>query len=132
MTVQPIQLEGKEYVIVPRDEFDRLTLLSNSTELPALPEADANGNYPAVEYARVSLARKIIRDRVSLGLLQKDLAGLAGMRVETLSRIESGKVTPTAASIERIDSALKAAKKKMRAKQRRPSATPFGLTRTTS
>src|SRR6185436_16764245 len=94
MTVQPIQLEGKEYVLVPRDEFDRLTLLSNSAELPALPEADANGNYPAVEYARVSLARKIIRDRVSLGLLRKDLAGLAGMRVETLSRIESGRFTP--------------------------------------
>ncbi len=118
MTVQAIQLEGRDYVIVPRDEFDRLTMLSNSAELPALPEADANGNYPAVEYARVSLARKIIRDRVSLGLLQKDLAGLAGMRVETLSRIESGKVTPTVASIERIDSALKAAQKKPRSKQR--------------
>jgi hypothetical protein len=30
---------------------------------PTLPKADAQGNYPAVAYARVSLARKIIKAR---------------------------------------------------------------------
>lgn len=117
MIVQSIQLDGKNYVIVPRDEYDRLASLAQSVEMPGFPEADDRGYYPAVEYARVSLARDIIRDRVSLGLSQKDLAGLAGMRVETLSRIESGKVTPTVTSIERIDTALKAAQKKPRSKR---------------
>ena len=41
---------------------------------PLLPEPDADGNYPALEYSRVSLARKIIRDRRRLGLTQADLA----------------------------------------------------------
>ena len=88
-----------------------------ATKLPSLPQAHDRGRYPAVEYGRISLARKIIRDRVSLGLLPEDLARLAGIRMATLSRIESGTVTPSVASIERIDAALQAAQKKPRAKQ---------------
>lgn len=88
-----------------------------ATKLPSLPQADDRGRYPAIEYARISLARKIIRDRVSMGLLLEELARLAGIRMATLSRIESGTVTPSVASIERIDAALEAAQKKLRAKQ---------------
>lgn len=117
MTVQAIKIEGKDYVIVPRNEFDRLKSLYDTSQLPPLPKPNSKGHYPAVEYVRISLARKIIRDRVSLGLLQEDLARLAGIRVATLSRIESGTVTPSVTSIERIDSALKAAEKKPRAKR---------------
>ncbi|MGD9857750.1 MAG: multiprotein-bridging factor 1 family protein [Planctomycetaceae bacterium] len=76
---------------------------------PPLPEPDERGNYPAAEFLRVSIARDIIKDRVRLGLSQKDLAALCGMRVETLCRIETGKVTPTVASIEKIDRALRKA-----------------------
>ena len=36
--------------------------------LPPLSKPDADGNYPAVEYARASPARKIIRGRVKAGL----------------------------------------------------------------
>lgn len=80
--------------------------------MPALPEPDERGYYPAVEYARVSLARRIIDDRIKLGLSREQLAILAGMRLSTLNRIESGKVTPSVASIDKIDLALKAAQKK--------------------
>ena len=48
---------------MPRDEYDKLTTLAKAADLPELPKPDADGNYPAVEYARASLARKIIRDR---------------------------------------------------------------------
>jgi hypothetical protein len=41
---------------------------------PTLPKADAQGNYPAVAYARVSLARKIIKARRQAGLTQAELA----------------------------------------------------------
>ena len=78
----------------------------NSNDLPSLPLPDARGNYPAVEYARASLARKIIQDRVRAGLSQKALAKLAGIRVETLCRIETGKHSPSVPSIDRIDRAL--------------------------
>jgi DNA-binding XRE family transcriptional regulator len=114
MTVQTILLEGKPYVVLPRDEYDQLTTLTKAGELPPLPQADAQGNYPAVEYARASLARKIIRDRVAAGLSQKELAKLADIRVETLCRIETGRHLPSVPTIEKIDRVLKRKQKKGR------------------
>jgi ribosome-binding protein aMBF1 (putative translation factor) len=107
MLAQTILLEGKPYVILPRDEFDRLSTLAKAGELPPFPEPDAQGNYPAVEYARASLARKIIRDRVAAGLSQRELATRAGVRVETLCRIETGKHIPSVPTVDKIDHALK-------------------------
>ena len=118
MPPQTILFDGKPYVIVPRDEYDRLTTLAKAAELPALPEPDAQGNYPAVDYARASLARKIIRDRVAAGLSQRELAGLAGVRVETLCRIETGKHLPSVPTIDKIDRALKRAAKGRQARKR--------------
>ncbi len=111
MAVQTILLEGKPYVVLPRDEYDRLATLAKAGELPPLPQPDAGGNYPAVEYARASLARKIIRDRVEAGLSQRELALRAGVRVETLCRIETGKHTPSVPTIDKLDRALKQAAK---------------------
>lgn len=117
MIAQTIMLEGKPYVVLPRSEYDRLTTLAKAGELPPLPEPDANGNYPAVEYARASLARKLIRDRVAAGLTQRQLATMAGVRVETLCRIETGKHTPSVPTVDKIDRALKR-HGKSRSKQR--------------
>lgn len=114
--IQNITLAGKNYVIVPREEFDRLT---RAARLPALPEPDEAGNYPAVGYARASLARKIILRREALGWSQAELARRAGMRVETLCRIETGKVTPTVTSIDKLNAALGDAERKPRAKNSR-------------
>ncbi len=119
MTVQALRLGGKDYVIVPKDEFDRLASQANSVAtMPAFPKPDQRGYLPAAEFTQVSIARDIIRERTKLGLTCEELASLAGIRVATLVRIESGKVKPTVAAIERIDSALKAAQKKPRDKQR--------------
>jgi DNA-binding XRE family transcriptional regulator len=107
MIAQTIVLEGKPYVVLPREEYDRLSTLAKAGELPPLPQPDAQGNYPAVEYARASLARKIIHDRVAAGLSQRELALRAGVRVETLCRIETGKHTPSVPTVEKIDQALK-------------------------
>jgi DNA-binding XRE family transcriptional regulator len=41
---------------------------------------------------RVSLAQKIIRDRRRLGLTQAELARHAGIRAESLNRIEQGRL----------------------------------------
>jgi hypothetical protein len=61
--------------------------LVGQREEPPLPEADARGNYPAVESARIVLARQIIRRRRATGLTQNELSKLAGVRVETLNRL---------------------------------------------
>jgi DNA-binding XRE family transcriptional regulator len=110
--VQTIHLHGKTYVILDRQQYDRLATLAKAADLPPLPEPDSDGNYPAIEYARASLARKIIHDRVAAGLSQKELAKRAGIRVETLCRIETGKHTPSVPTIDKIDRALRKAKKK--------------------
>lgn len=111
MPATTIHLEGKAYVIVERAEYDRLVTLAKAGELPAYPEPDAKGNLPARAYLRASIARDIVRDRVAAGLSQKDLAKLAGIRVETLCRIETGKHTASVATIDKIDRVLQKAKK---------------------
>ena len=114
MSVPTIHLNGRAYVILERDEYERLAALAKVGALPVLPEADARGNVPAVEYARASIARSIIQDRVQAGLSQRELAKRAGIRVETLCRIETGKHTASVATIEKIDRVLQAAIRKDR------------------
>jgi predicted transcriptional regulator len=87
--------------------------LAKTHNLPPLPKADKVGDYPAVDYARASLARSIVRRRRAIGLTQVDLARRAGIRKESLCRIESGKVTPTLTSIEKITGALEKAEAKI-------------------
>jgi HTH-type transcriptional regulator/antitoxin HipB len=101
-------VKGQPMVMLAEREFDRLLQKADAWE-PALPERDADGHYPAVEYAQVSLALKIIRQRRRLGLTQTELARRAGIRPHTLNRIEQGKTEPSIASVEKIDAALKAA-----------------------
>jgi DNA-binding XRE family transcriptional regulator len=92
-------------VLLDEAEYERLRL-SASDALPPLPAPLSNGHYPAMEYARASLARKIIRDRVKRGLTREALAKLARIRVETLARAESGKYSTSVTTIDKIDRAL--------------------------
>lgn len=101
-----LSLGGQDYVVLPREEFDRLTILARAADLPPLPEADASGNLPASAYARASLARKVIRGRVESGLTQRALAKLAGISFEHLNRIEGGRHTPSIATMAKIERAL--------------------------
>jgi DNA-binding XRE family transcriptional regulator len=111
--LQRIEVAGQRFVLLPEGEYERLCSRAsenvpvNDDDLPRLPKPDKNGNFPAVENARVSLSRDIIRDRRAAGLTQHDLAKLAGTRQETISRIESGRYTASVKLIERIDRALK-------------------------
>ncbi len=105
-----ISLGGADYVIVSREEFDRLTSLAKIGNLPPLPTPDAEGNYPAIEYGRASLARKLITERVNAGLSQNELAKLAGVREETICRLETGKHTASVATVDKIAIALKRAR----------------------
>jgi DNA-binding XRE family transcriptional regulator len=101
--LQTVTLAGQRFVIVPEAEFRRLA--RETGELP-LPPRDARGNYPAAEALQVSIARSIIRQRRAAGLTQAELARLAGVRPETLNRIEKGKHAPSVATLDRIERAL--------------------------
>lgn len=103
MELATITRKGKRFVLVPADEYERL-----ASALPPLPPVDAAGNSNAVEFMRASIARRLIQDRRSAGLSQQQLAKLARVRQETISRIESGKHTATVRVIDKLDKAIRA------------------------
>lgn len=113
--LQRIEVVGQRFVLLREAEYERLCAKASEAvpvtddDLPPLPKPDKQGRFPAVEYARVSLARDIVRDRRAAGLTQQELATLAGTRQETISRIESGNYTASHKTIDRIDRALKKA-----------------------
>lgn len=111
-TFPTLTIDGKTYVVVPEPEFERLRSLAKAgsdSDGPPLPPANRDGTFPAVEYARASLARKIIRRRRAVGLSQEELARQAGVRVQTLERFERGTASPNVRTVDKIDRALKAA-----------------------
>lgn len=120
VTAQHLNIDGKRYVLLPEDDYESLcgrageAIALDESDLPALPKPDKNGRFPALEYTRIALARDIIRDRKAARLTQTKLAELAGIRQETLSRIESGKYKASVKTIEKIDQILR---KKLRSKK---------------
>jgi DNA-binding XRE family transcriptional regulator len=104
-----LNMNGKTFVLVPDAEYRDLT--AARAVRPEFPGADKDGNFPALQTGRVSIAREIIRRRQAVGLSQKALAESAGIRVETLNRIEKAKVTADTATIAKIDRALRRAER---------------------
>jgi len=63
---------------------------------------------------RVGLARKLIKRRWAVGLSQAELARRAGIRPETLNRIERAKVTADTATVSKIVRVLEKAEREQR------------------
>ena len=116
-SLQTLHLAGKDFVILERREYERLagsrsdrrsegSGVIGDVPLPAMPAKLPDGNYPALESLRAGLARKLITRRWAAQLSQAELAKRAGIRAETLNRIEKGKITPSVATIDKLDNAL--------------------------
>ena len=93
-----LNIDGVEYVVIPRAEYE-----GRSTRLSPI---DTDGEHPAKSAVLAVIARSMIRRRTEAGLDQKRLAALAGIRAETISRIESGRYRPRRETMLRIDKAL--------------------------
>lgn len=112
MNIQTLNLAGQRFVVLPEVEYERLcgrageAVQLSEDDLPPFPKPDRKGRFLAEEYTRVSLARDIIRERRAKGLTQSQLAKLAGIRQETLSRIEAAKQKPSAGTVDAITKAL--------------------------
>jgi hypothetical protein len=119
MAAQTIFWEGKPYVVLSRDEYNRLTTLAKTVKLPPLPEPDARGNYPAGGVRLRQYGAEGHPRPHGGGLCHRDLAKRADARVETLCRIETGKHTPSVPTIDKIDRALERAARGRQAGKRR-------------
>ena len=116
MTVRKVTMDGREYVMIPRRQWEAMAHLSGTGRdtLHKAPSPSANGAY-TLNDVRISLANKIISRRIAAGLTQARLAKLARVRVETISRLENGLHMPSVRTFDKIDQVLKRA-------ARRPAA----------
>jgi DNA-binding XRE family transcriptional regulator len=108
MAIIRLEINGKRYVAIPEEEYTgrRKTKVGAAVKLNPMPASGADGSLPALESARTSLANKIIAWRHAAGLTQSELAGLAGVRQETISRLESVKHMPGQKTFGKITDAL--------------------------
>lgn len=100
--VARLTLAGGRYVILP--EADYLRLCRRAGVAPG-PQADAGD--PAAEGDSAALAARLATRRQAAGLSQAELARRAGVRAETLNRIERGRTTPDFATIRKLAEALR-------------------------
>jgi DNA-binding XRE family transcriptional regulator len=104
MKFSTLNVPSGQIVVLSREEFDRLA--EKAGIFPPLPAEEDDGNADALKFMDATIARTLIRRRIEAGLTQKALAKLAGVRLETISRIESAKHVPTRETILRLDAAL--------------------------
>lgn len=105
---QTLTIDRKRYYLLDEAEYSRL----RRSNLPKMPGKDATGGIPAVAYVRALVARRIIEARESLGWSQAELARQAGIRTETLNRIEKCRHSADPKTVDKIDAAIKSNRSK--------------------
>ena len=102
-----LELDGIRYVILREAVFDRLC---QKAGVDQVQEASSEGSAASsLDMDRTSLAAKLLRRRQAAGLSQAELARRAGVRPETLNRIERGRTTPDFATVRKLVVAMNAA-----------------------
>ena len=101
-----VELDGVRYVIVRESVFEWLCRAAGVDEPAADEDAPAEAG---IDLDRTSLAERLARRRRACGLSQAELARRAGVRAETLNRIERGHTTPDFATVRKLVVAMNAA-----------------------
>jgi DNA-binding XRE family transcriptional regulator len=109
-----VELDGVRYVILREMVFE--LLCRKAGVLCQGPPMDEDPASPGVGLDRAGLAEKLVRRRQAAGLSQAELARRAGVRPETLNRIERGRTTPDFATIRKLVLAMNAAEQEQAAR----------------
>jgi DNA-binding XRE family transcriptional regulator len=102
-SVTVLVLGGKRYVVLSEPAYLRLVSAAGG---PPRPDPAA---WVAWEQDAAKLGARLAEQRRQAGLSQLALARLAGIRVESLNRIERGHVTPDYGTVRRLVLALRVA-----------------------
>jgi DNA-binding XRE family transcriptional regulator len=97
-----------EYIVLPRSAYGHLRSYGKNARYVV----------DAIEYVTWSIGRDLRRQRLATGLTQAEVARRAGIRVETLSRLENARGNPTVATVSKI---VRAIHRASRPKARRPA-----------
>ena len=112
MPTGQLLIDGRRFIVLEESEYSQLVAASagapavSEEGLPPLPEPDADGAVPAMEFARAALARKLIIERKARGWSQAELARRAGVRIETVNRLEKARHSADPATAKKIHRAL--------------------------
>jgi ribosome-binding protein aMBF1 (putative translation factor) len=104
-----VELDGIRYVILRESVFDHLCRQAGLSKQLSMSGRDALA--AGLDLDRASLAERLVRRRRAAGLSQAELARRAGVRPETLNRIERGRTTPDFATVRKLVVAISAAER---------------------
>ena len=95
-----LELGGVRYVILRETLFDQLCQKAGVVD--ARSAASENLAISDLGMDETSMAAKLIRRRQAAGLTQAGLARRAGIRPETLNRVERGRTTPDFTTVRKL------------------------------
>ena len=106
-----VELDGIRYVILRESVFQRLC---EQAGVPSCESVEEGAEFSSgFGLDRTSLAEKLARRRLAASLSQAELARQAGIRPETLNRIERGRTTPDFATVRKLVVAMNAAERQL-------------------
>lgn len=96
-----LEIDGARYAVLRES-----ALLAILREAGRGPQARTAASSPDSPFDGAALAERLRGRRQGIGLSQAGLARLAGVRVETLNRIERGHTTPDFSTIRKLVEAM--------------------------
>ena len=100
-----VELGGVAYAVLR--EAQVVALCQRARVQPVARGRGATGPLAVLEHAEAPLAQRIRQRRRAAGLTQAALASVAGIRTETLNRIERGKTEPDFGTVRKLAAALR-------------------------
>ena len=112
---QLLVVSGQRFAILPERRLRELCSTAGLLASSGEPRpAATRGTLGAATLDRAALASRLLTRRERVGLSQAALARLAGVRVETLNRVERGRTTPDFATIRKLILAIKKVERRNR------------------